>query len=117
MQKLGLANNFWVGHQGWEYVDIGRFWQAFLFVGLMVWLLLVGRALWPALTRRDEMSSIVGLLFLSTVALGMVYGAGLMWGEHTPLAMVEYWRWRSEERRVGKECVILGDLGSRGLIK
>ena len=34
MQKLGLANNFWFGHQGWEYVDIGRFWQIFLFVGL-----------------------------------------------------------------------------------
>ena len=93
MQKLGLANNFWFGHQGWEYVDIGRFWQAFLFVGLMVWLLLMGRGLWPALRRKDEMSSIVGLLFLSTVAIGMFYAAGLMWGEHTHLSMVEYWRW------------------------
>ncbi|MGH8109286.1 MAG: nitric-oxide reductase large subunit [Arenimonas sp.] len=93
MQKLGLANNFWFGHQGWEYVDIGRFWQAFLFVGLMVWLALMGRGLWPALRRKDEMSSIVGLLFLSTVAIGMFYAAGLMWGEHTHLSMVEYWRW------------------------
>lgn len=93
MQKLGLANNFWFGHQGWEYVDIGRFWQAFLFIGLMLWLLLMGRALWPALVRKDEMSSIVGLLFLSTIAIGLFYGAGLMWGEHTHLSMVEYWRW------------------------
>ena len=93
MQKLGLANNFWFGHQGWEYVDMGRFWQAFLFIGLMLWLLLMGRALWPALRRKDEMTSIVGLLFLSTVAIGMFYGAGLMWGERTHLSMVEYWRW------------------------
>jgi nitric oxide reductase subunit B len=93
MQKLGLANNFWFGHQGWEYVDIGRFWQIFLFVGLMLWLLLVGRALWPALKRRDDHSSIVGLLFLSTVAIGLLYGAGLMWREHTHISMVEYWRW------------------------
>ena len=93
MQKLGLANNFWFGHQGWEYVDIGRFWQAFLFIGLLLWLFLVGRALWPAIKRKDEMSSIVGLLFLSTVAIGLFYGAGLMWGEHTHLSMVEYWRW------------------------
>src|SRR4029079_10161543 len=78
MQKLGLASNFWFGHQGWEYVDIGRFWQAFLFVGLMLWLVLMGRALWPALKRRDEPSSIVSLLFLSTVAIGLLYGAGLM---------------------------------------
>lgn len=27
MQRLGLANNFWFGHQGWEYADMGRFWQ------------------------------------------------------------------------------------------
>ncbi|MBU6437162.1 MAG: nitric-oxide reductase large subunit, partial [Betaproteobacteria bacterium] len=93
MQKLGLQYNFWFGHQGWEYVDLGRFWQAFLFVGLMLWLALVGRALWPALRRKDEMSSIVGLLFLSTVAIGLFYGAGLLWGERTSLSMVEYWRW------------------------
>jgi len=93
MQKLGLGYNFWFGHQGWEYVDIGRFWQYFLFIGLMLWLVLMGRALWPALRRRDEMSSIVGLLFLSTIAIGLFYGAGLMWGEHTSLTMVEYWRW------------------------
>jgi len=93
MQKLGLENNFWFGHQGWEYTDIGRFWQWFLFLGLMIWLTLVGRALWPALQRRDDMASIVGLLFLSTVAIGLFYGAGLMWGEHSHIAVVEYWRW------------------------
>ncbi len=93
MQKLGLANNFWFGHQGWEYVDMGRFWQWFLFIGLLLWLVLCGRALWPALRRKDEMSSIVGLLFLSTVAIGLLFGAGLMWSEHTHLSMVEYWRW------------------------
>ncbi|QNN47256.1 nitric-oxide reductase large subunit [Thermomonas brevis] len=93
MQKMGLKYNFWFGHQGWEYTDIGRFWQAFLFVGLLVWLTLVGRALWPALKRKDEMSSIVGLLFLSTIAIGLFYGAGLMWGENSHISVVEYWRW------------------------
>ena len=93
MQKMGLPANFWFGHQGWEYVDIGRFWQVFLFVGLIVWLLLVGRALWPAIQRKDEMSSIVGLMFLSTVAIGLFYGAGLMYGSRSHISEVEYWRW------------------------
>ncbi len=93
MQKLDLRFNFWFGHQGWEYADIGRFWQWFLFIGLMLWLLLVGRALWPALRRRDESRSIVGLLFLSVVCIGIFFAAGLMWNEHTHLSMVEYWRW------------------------
>ena len=93
MQKLGLDKNFWFGHQGWEYVDLGRFWQAFLFVGLLLWLTLVGRALWPAMRKGTESRSIVILLFLSVVAIGLFYAAGLMWGEHTHMSMVEYWRW------------------------
>ena len=93
MQKLGLDINFWFGHQGWEYVDLGRFWQIFLFIGLMLWLALVGRALWPAMQKKDEGRPLVILLFLSTVAIGLFYGAGLMWGKHTHLAIVEYWRW------------------------
>jgi nitric oxide reductase subunit B len=93
MQKLGLKYNFWFGHQGWEYVDLGRFWQWFLFIGLALWLVLVGRALWPALRGNSEGKSIAALLFLSTIAIGLFYGAGLMWGEHTSLSMVEYWRW------------------------
>jgi nitric oxide reductase subunit B len=85
MQKLGLDKNFWF--------DLGRFWQLFLFIGLGLWLTLVGRALWPAIKRGGESKSIIVLLFLSTVCIGLFYGAGLMWGEHTHLSMVEYWRW------------------------
>ena len=93
MQKLGLDKNFWFGHQGWEYVDIGRFWQWFLFIGLGIWLTLIGRCLVPAIRRGGEMRSITALLFLSTIAIGLFYGAGLLWGEHTHMSMVEYWRW------------------------
>ena len=93
MQKMGLAENFWFGHQGWEYTDIGRFWQAFLFVGLLVWLALVSRALWPAIKAKDEKSSIVFLLFLSSVAVALFYGAGLFWGSESHISIVEYWRW------------------------
>ncbi|MBF6023874.1 nitric-oxide reductase large subunit [Lysobacter niastensis] len=94
MQKLGLANNFWWGHQGWEYADMGRFWQWFLFIGLLLWLTLVGRALWPVLRGpKSDTKAIVGLLFLSTVCIGLFFASALMWGEHTHISEVEYWRW------------------------
>ncbi|HUK13127.1 MAG TPA: nitric-oxide reductase large subunit [Thermoanaerobaculaceae bacterium] len=93
MQRLGLRANFWFGHQGYEYVDLGRFWQIFLFVGLLIWLALMGRALAPALRRPGESRSLLGLFFVSTVAIALFYGAGLMWGRQTNLAIAEYWRW------------------------
>ena len=95
MQKLGIGPvNFWFGHQGWEYADMGRFWQWFLFIGLLLWLTLVGRALWPVLRGpASPTRSIVGLLFLSTVCIGLFFGSALMWNEHTHISEVEYWRW------------------------
>ncbi len=94
MQKLGLKYNFWFGHQGWEYADMGRFWQWYLFVGLLLWVTLVGRALWPVLRGpADASRTIIALMFASTAAIGLFFGAALMWGEHTHLSEVEYWRW------------------------
>jgi nitric oxide reductase subunit B len=93
MQKLGLIQNFWFGHQGYEYVDLGRFWQLFLFVGLVIWLLLMGRAIWPALKQKSESRNLLILFLISTIAIAAFYGAGLMWGRQTNLAIAEYWRW------------------------
>ena len=92
-QKLGFTAGFWFGHQGYEYVDLGRFWQIFLFVGLILWLLLMGRAMWPALRRPGEHRQLLSLFFIASIAIALFYGAGLMWGRQTHLAIAEYWRW------------------------
>jgi nitric oxide reductase subunit B len=93
MQKLGLVSNFYFGHQGYEYVDLGRFWQIFLFVGLVLWLFLMGRAILPALRQKDENKHLLTMFLISSVAIAAFYGAGLMWGRQTNLAIAEYWRW------------------------
>ncbi|MGD9556880.1 MAG: nitric-oxide reductase large subunit [Mangrovibacterium sp.] len=93
MQKLGLVENFWFGHQGYEYVDLGRFWQAFLLIGLFLWLLLMGRALWPALKKGSENRNLLVLFLIASIAIAVFYAAGLMWGRQTHLAIAEYWRW------------------------
>lgn len=93
MQKLNLVQNFWFGHQGYEYVDLGRFWQIFLFVGLFVWLTLMVRPLIPVLKKRAEEKSLIVMFLISCAAIALFYGAGLMWGRQTNLAIAEYWRW------------------------
>jgi nitric oxide reductase subunit B len=120
--KLGGTAWYWFGHQGYEYVDLGRFWQIFLFAGLWIWLALMARSLLPVLRGARgpaaassalagarapapahaagepvgldrEARSLLGLFLLSSVAIALFYGAGLMYGRETHLALVEYWRW------------------------
>ncbi|QIA07552.1 nitric-oxide reductase large subunit [Draconibacterium halophilum] len=93
MQKLGLVENFWFGHQGYEYVDLGRFWQIFLLIGLVLWLFLMGRAIWPAIKAKNENRHLLTMFLIASVAIAAFYAAGLMWGRQTHLAIAEYWRW------------------------
>jgi len=83
---------FWFGHQGYEYVDLGRVWQAALFVGLLLWLFLIARSAIPAL-RKDGSRSLVMLYLLTTAAIAIFYAPGLFWGMRSHLTVVEYWRW------------------------
>ncbi|MCB0272071.1 MAG: nitric-oxide reductase large subunit [Bdellovibrionales bacterium] len=93
MQKLGLAENFWFGHQGYEYVELGRFWQIFLLVGLFLWLGLMTRAILPAFKQQKESRHLLTVFMISSAAIALFYAAGLMWGRQTNLAIAEYWRW------------------------
>jgi nitric oxide reductase subunit B len=93
-QRVSGSTNFWFGHQGFEYVDLGRFWQIFLLVGLFVWLGLMVRSLLPALRRsRGSDRHLLWMFILSSAAIALFYAAGLMWGRNTNLAIAEYWRW------------------------
>ena len=93
LQRQGMEFTFWLGNQGLEFTSMGRIWQILLFVGLLFWLLLLGRALWPALKRPSETRGIVAMVFLSATCIGGFYASSLMWGQHTHYAMIEYWRW------------------------
>jgi nitric oxide reductase subunit B len=91
--KLTDAQSFLWGHQGYEYVDLGRGWQTLLFAGLLIWFTLVVRSIRPALKQATEHRQLLYLFLMSGGAIGLFYGAGLTWGQHTHLSMVEYWRW------------------------
>jgi nitric oxide reductase subunit B len=91
--KLSGDAWFYFGHQGYEYVDLGRVWQIGLAIGLLLWVYLVGRNILIAILRGDQHKPLLILFLISTVAIGGLYLAGLMWGKHTNLAIAEYWRW------------------------
>jgi nitric oxide reductase subunit B len=93
MHKLPGSLWFWFGHQGYEYVDLGRVWQAALFVGLLLWLFLIARTAIPALRQKGTAKSLITLYFLSTTGIALFYSPGLFWGMRSHLSVVEYWRW------------------------
>jgi nitric oxide reductase subunit B len=93
MHKLNGDMWFWFGHQGYEYVDLGRVWQAALFVGLLLWLFLIARSAIPALKRNDNNKALVSIYLLSTTGIALFYAPGLFWGMRSHITVVEYWRW------------------------
>lgn len=86
---------FWFGHQGYEYVDLGRVWQAALFIGLLLWLFLIARSAIPALRQKEGGGnrSLILLYLLTTAGIAFFYAPGLFWGMRSHLTVVEYWRW------------------------
>ncbi len=93
LQHRGVDFSFWLGNQGLEFTSMGRVWQILLFIGLLFWAVLLGRALWPALTKPSESRGLIAMVFLSAVCIGGFYSTSLTWGQHTHYSMVEYWRW------------------------
>lgn len=92
-QFLDLTTNFFFGHQGYEYMDLGRFWQIFLGIGLVLWVIMVCRHLVYAIRKNDESKHLIIILLLSVVAIGMFFFSGLMYGENSTLPVINYWRW------------------------
>ncbi|MBT3982219.1 MAG: nitric-oxide reductase large subunit [Bacteriovoracaceae bacterium] len=92
-QLLDIDLSFWFGHQGYEYVDLGRVWQILLLVGLGVWLLLMLRCIAPALKIAKDTKQLLLLFTASTIAIGLFYGGGLFYGARTHISIMEFWRW------------------------
>ena len=77
--KLSDNASFLWGHQGYEYLDLGRGWQWLLFAGLFIWLFLTLRPIAPLLKEKAK-SQLLWLFVISSAAIGLFYGAGLTWG-------------------------------------
>jgi nitric oxide reductase subunit B len=89
-QLLG-AMWFWFGHQGWEYLDIGRGWQFLLAVALLYWVYLVFRSLSPALQDKGR-SEIAWLFGLAALAIPFFYLPAFFFGSTTDYTIADNWR-------------------------
>jgi nitric oxide reductase subunit B len=86
---------FWFGHQGWEYLELGRVWQILLFIGLLAWLFIVYRAVSNRATRigDKDFKSLINFYVLSAVLVVIFFAFGLFFSRGTHLTVADYWRW------------------------
>ena len=82
---------FWIGHQGWEYLDLGRLWQVLLVVGMFLWVAILVRGLWRRL-MGEHPGNLPYLFLYSAFSIPIFYAAGLAFGKNTNFAVMDFWR-------------------------
>lgn len=91
MAGLWPGLTFWLGSQGWEYLEIGRLWQYVLIVGLLGWFLLVLRNAWPALENPSSKGLAV-MFLVSAFAIPFFYLPAIFFDGQTHYTIVDTWR-------------------------
>jgi nitric oxide reductase subunit B len=83
---------FWLGNQGWEYLELGRIWQYLLAVGLLVWFAMLWWVARPAKVDNVEARPIVWMFFVAALAIPLFYLPALFFGAKTNYTVVDTWR-------------------------
>ncbi|MDW2981473.1 MAG: cbb3-type cytochrome c oxidase subunit I [Rhodanobacter sp.] len=94
---LGIAQMlgkwwFWLGNQGWEFLELGRIWQLLLVVGLLVWFALLWLLVRPRSLANQESKPLVKMFLFAAVAIPVFYIPALFFGAKTNYTVVDTWR-------------------------
>jgi nitric oxide reductase subunit B len=82
----------WFGNQGFEYIDLGRFWQVLLSIGLFFWVAMLFRVLRVRL-RREHRGNLPWLFFYAALAIPAFYAVGLLAQSTSNFTTADFWRW------------------------
>ena len=87
----GWIENEWFGNQGFEYLDLGRFWQILLVVGLGFWVAILYRAIRVRL-GTEHLGNMPWLFFYAALALPAFYAVGLLAQQEAHFTVTDFWR-------------------------
>jgi nitric oxide reductase subunit B len=82
---------FWLGNQGWEYLEIGRGWQVLMAIGLILWSVLLLRSVRPAKNEPEE-RELKTIFLLAAFAIPFFYLPAFFFGSATNYSTVDTWR-------------------------
>jgi nitric oxide reductase subunit B len=95
-EYIGIWGGFgrfwsWFGNQGFEYLDLGRFWQILLTVGLFFWVVILFRGLRGTL-RNDSLGNMPWLFFFAALSIPAFYAVGLLARPDSNFTTTDFWR-------------------------
>jgi len=79
------------GMQGWEYLDLGRFWQTLLTVGLVLWVVILFRGLRSRL-KVESRGNMPWMFFFTALAIPAFYAVGLLTSSNSSFTVADFWR-------------------------
>ncbi|VTU21885.1 nitric-oxide reductase large subunit [Variovorax sp. PBL-E5] len=83
---------FWLGNQGWEYLELGRVWQYLLVAGLLAWFVLLWTLVRPRALASTAAVPIVRMFLVAALAIPVFYIPALLFGARTNYTVVDTWR-------------------------
>lgn len=81
----------WFGDQGFEYLDLGRFWQILLIIGLFFWVIILYRGLRGRLST-EHVGNLPWLFFFSALSIPAFYAVGLLARPGEAFTTTDFWR-------------------------
>jgi nitric oxide reductase subunit B len=81
----------WFGHQGFTFLDLGRFWQILLTIGLFFWVVILFRGLQNRL-RNEHLGNMPWLFFFAALAIPAFYAVGLLVRTNDTFTTTDFWR-------------------------
>lgn len=83
---------FWFGNQGWEYLELGRFWQYLLVGGLFAWFGMVWTLVRSRSLTDPAVKPIVKMFLVAALAIPVFYVPALFIGAKANFTVVDTWR-------------------------
>lgn len=77
--------------QQWEYLDLPRFWQILLVIGMFAWIAIIYRAIRSRL-KTESKTNMPWLFFFTGLTIPGFYAVGLLAGTDTHTTVAEFWR-------------------------
>jgi nitric oxide dismutase len=83
---------YWLGHQGWEFVDLGKLYQGLLMVIFVLWGIIVYRGVKPAFIKGQPWN-LPNWIFYSVIGIPLLFLSGFVAGPKTNFVIADFWRW------------------------